>query len=129
VCVPRGKLPELVAGVRRIAVENDVLIACVGHAGDGNMHPTVLFDLDQAEQAQRAFDAVMRLGLDLGGTITGEHGVGLLKREWLARELDEAALWAHQQVKQGLDPRGILNPGRVVNSASGGHAGVDRRSS
>jgi glycolate oxidase len=129
VCVPRGKLAELIAGVQRIAAEHDVMIACVGHAGDGNMHPTVLFDLDQAEQAQRAFDAVMRLGLDLGGTITGEHGVGLLKREWLARELDEAALWAHHQVKQGLDPRGILNPGRVVNSASGGRASSDRRSS
>ncbi|MFD1049339.1 FAD-linked oxidase C-terminal domain-containing protein, partial [Kibdelosporangium lantanae] len=63
------------------------------------------------------------------GTITGEHGVGLLKREWLARELDEAALWAHHQVKQGLDPRGILNPGRVINSTSGGHADADRRSS
>jgi glycolate oxidase len=129
VCVPRGRLADLISGVERIAAEHGVMIACVGHAGDGNIHPAVLFDLDQAETAQRAFDAVMRLGLDLGGTITGEHGVGLLKREWLARELDEAALWAHRQIKQSLDPRGILNPGRVINSTSGGRANADRRSS
>ncbi|TCO50929.1 FAD-binding oxidoreductase [Actinocrispum wychmicini] len=129
VCVPRGRLADLIEGVERIAAEHDVLIACVGHAGDGNVHPTVLFDLDQAEAAERAFDAVMRLGLDLGGTITGEHGVGLLKREWLAEELDDAALWTHQQIKMALDPRGILNPGRVIDSVPGGRADADRRSS
>jgi glycolate oxidase len=129
VCVPRRRLAELIEGVERIAEQYDVMIACVGHAGDGNMHPAVLFDHSQAEAAQRAFDDIMRLGLDLGGTITGEHGVGLLKRAWLARELDEAALWTHQQVKNGLDPRGILNPGRVIDSGPGGRAGTNRRSS
>jgi glycolate oxidase len=129
VCVPRGRLAELISGVERIAAERAVMIACVGHAGDGNMHPAVLFDHSQAEAAKQAFDDVMRLGLDLGGTITGEHGVGLLKREWLARELDETALWAHQQIKQSLDPRGILNPGRVINSSASGRADADRRSS
>jgi glycolate oxidase len=129
VCVPRRRLAELIAGVERIAAEHDVMIACVGHAGDGNMHPAVLFDHSQAAAAQHAFDAVMRLGLDLGGTITGEHGVGLLKREWLTRELDEPALWAHHQLKQALDPRGILNPGRVIGTGSSGRAGADRRSS
>jgi glycolate oxidase len=129
VCVPRRQLASLVEGVGRIASERGVRIACAGHAGDGNMHPAVLFDHSQAEAAQQAFADVMRLGLQLGGTITGEHGVGVLKREWLARELDEAALWTHQQLKQGLDPRGILNPGRVINSTASGRAGSDRRSS
>ncbi|MET0135132.1 MAG: FAD-linked oxidase C-terminal domain-containing protein [Kibdelosporangium sp.] len=129
VCVPRRRLAELVEGVDRISQEHGVLIACAGHAGDGNMHPAVLFDHSQAEAAQRAFADVMRLGLDLGGTITGEHGVGQLKRDWLARELDESALWSHQRIKQAMDPRGILNPGRVISSAPAGRATTDRRSS
>ena len=86
VCVPRGRLAELVEGVARIAADHDLTITCAGHAGDGNMHPSVVFDAADAEQVRRAraaFDAIMRLGLDLGGTITGEHGVGVLKRHWL----------------------------------------------
>ncbi|MCE7011870.1 FAD-binding protein [Kibdelosporangium philippinense] len=128
VCVPRRNLAALVDGIERIASENGVMIATCGHAGDGNMHPAVLFDHSQAEAAQKAFDEVMRLGLELGGTITGEHGVGLLKRDWLARELDEAALWSHHQIKQALDPRGIMNPGRVINSTGTGRGEVDQRS-
>ncbi|MQA10521.1 MAG: FAD-binding protein [Pseudonocardiaceae bacterium] len=117
ICVPRRRLAELVRGIEKIANEHDVLISCVGHAGDGNIHPNVAFDANDERQvasAQRAFDAIMALGLELGGTITGEHGVGTLKRHWLARELDEAALWSHQQIKYALDPHGILNPGRVL---------------
>lgn len=129
VCVPRGRLADLIEGVERIAVEHGVKISCVGHAGDGNVHPAVLFDLDQTDAAKRAFDAVMRLGLDLGGTITGEHGVGLLKRQWLAEELDDAAMWSHQRIKTALDPRGILNPGRVIGAVPDGRPSADRRSS
>ncbi|TCP47218.1 glycolate oxidase [Tamaricihabitans halophyticus] len=117
VCVPRGKLAELIEGIEQIAAEHDVLITCAGHAGDGNMHPSVVFDQHDPRQvtaAQRAFEAIMVLGLELGGTITGEHGVGELKRDWLARELDEPARWAHQQLKRAFDPHGILNPGRVL---------------
>jgi glycolate oxidase len=122
VCVPRRRLAELVAGVDRIAAERGVQILCAGHAGDGNMHPSVVFDPAdpvQVTAAEQAFSDIMRLGIELGGTITGEHGVGVLKRDWLARELDEAALWTHRQIKQGMDPLGILNPGRVIDSAPG----------
>ncbi|CAM4087755.1 FAD-binding oxidoreductase [Kibdelosporangium persicum] len=128
ICVPRRNLAVLVDGIERIAEEHGVTIATCGHAGDGNMHPAVLFDLAQADAAQRAFDEIMRLGLKLGGTITGEHGVGFLKRAWLARELDETALWSHHQIKQALDPRGILNPGRVINSTATGRGENDQRS-
>jgi glycolate oxidase len=117
VCVPRGKLVDLVTGLDRIAEEHRVQVLCAGHAGDGNMHPVVAFDGDdpaESERAQRAFDAIMALGLELGGTITGEHGVGQLKRHWLARELDPASLWAQRAIKHTLDPHGILNPGRVL---------------
>jgi glycolate oxidase len=117
VCVPRGRLVDLVAGMERIADEHQVQVLCAGHAGDGNMHPVVVFDgEDPAEtaRAQRAFDAIMALGLELGGTITGEHGIGHLKRRWLGRELDPVALWAQRAIKETLDPHGILNPGRVL---------------
>lgn len=117
VCVPRARLVDLVHGLRELEAEHRVQILCSGHAGDGNMHPVVVFDADDAAEtarAQRAFDAIMELGLRLGGTITGEHGVGALKRRWLGRELDPAALWAQRAIKSALDPRGILNPGRVL---------------
>ncbi|MFF9667407.1 FAD-linked oxidase C-terminal domain-containing protein, partial [Streptomyces althioticus] len=89
----------------------------VSHAGDGNTHPIVIFDgsdRDQTDRAQRAFDEIMALGLELGGTITGEHGVGLLKRDWLARELGPVALDLQRQLKAVFDPLGILNPGKMV---------------
>jgi glycolate oxidase len=117
VCVPRARLAELLAGVARIGEEHEVLVTCAGHAGDGNMHPSVVFDLrdeSMVARAQEAFGAIMRLGLDLGGTITGEHGVGLLKRDWLESELGGAALAAHRAVKNAFDPQHILNPGKVL---------------
>ena len=84
-----------------------MLIVCPGHIGDGNMHPTVVFDRGDAaaaERAQVAFDAIMRLALELGGTITGEHGVGLLKRDWLREELGRDLLRAAAQDQGGLRP-------------------------
>ncbi|HEX6197513.1 MAG TPA: FAD-linked oxidase C-terminal domain-containing protein [Jiangellaceae bacterium] len=119
VCVPLTELGALFDGVTKIAVEHDVTIGIVGHAGDGNMHPTVCFDSSdaaEAERAHRAFGAVMDLGLDLGGTITGEHGVGVLKKEWLARELGPVGIRLHRDIKRALDPAGILNPGKVFDA-------------
>ncbi|MGH8966339.1 MAG: FAD-linked oxidase C-terminal domain-containing protein, partial [Actinomycetes bacterium] len=118
VCVPRSALADLVAGVAAIGDEHDVLMTCSGHAGDGNMHPTVIFDgADPAAttRAETAFDAVMRLGLRLGGTITGEHGVGHLKRRWLAEEIGPLGVRLHSGIKSVFDPNGILNPGKVLD--------------
>lgn len=117
VSVPRAQLAALLDGVEGIAEQQEVLISCPGHVGDGNMHPTVIFDRgDEAAviRAERAFDAVMRLGLELGGTITGEHGVGLLKRHWLERELGPLSTGLHRSIKAAFDPLGILNPGKVL---------------
>ena len=116
VCVPRDALAALVTGIDAIAAEHDLVIGVVGHAGDGNFHPTVVFDgqdEDESRRAKRAFDDVMTLGLDLGGTITGEHGVGVLKRELLAREVGDLGMRVHHDIKRALDPHGILNPGKV----------------
>jgi len=117
VAVPRARLVDLLAGMDRISAETGTLIVCPGHIGDGNMHPTVVFDRGDAaaaERAQTAFDAIMRLALELGGTITGEHGVGLLKRDWLRTELGETSYGLQRQIKSVFDPLGILNPGKVL---------------
>ncbi|MEW2548199.1 FAD-linked oxidase C-terminal domain-containing protein [Streptomyces sp. NPDC047002] len=117
-CVPRSRLRELVVGVQEISRRLDVTIACTGHAGDGNMHPTMVYDRTDTRQVtavQQAFDEVMALGLALGGTISGEHGVGVLKRHWLERELGPVGLDVHRSVKAALDPGRILNPGKVLD--------------
>ena len=117
VAVPRSRLAALLDGVERIAAEHGVPVGVVGHAGDGNMHPNLVVDrADPASVARgrRAFDAIMELGLSLGGTCTGEHGVGLLKREWLARELGPVGVGVHRAIKAALDPRDLLNPGKVL---------------
>ena len=116
VCVPRDALTELVKGIDAISAEQDLVIGVVGHAGDGNFHPTVVFDgqdENESRRAKQAFDDVMTLGLDLGGTITGEHGVGVLKRDLLAREVGDLGLRVHRDIKRALDPHDILNPGKV----------------
>ncbi|GAA2358247.1 FAD-binding oxidoreductase [Streptomyces carpaticus] len=116
VCVPRARLADLLDGVARIADRHRLTIGVIAHAGDGNTHPTVCFDAtdpDESRRARESFDAIMALGLQLGGTITGEHGVGVLKREWLARELGPDSLEVQRGIKAVFDPLGILNPGKV----------------
>jgi glycolate oxidase len=117
VAVPLGRIPDLLDEIQRVADRRGVLIGTFGHAGDGNLHPTIVFDHRDPEAVARvrsAFEDIVRAALDLGGTITGEHGVGLLKKPFLADELGEAGLEAHRLVKRALDPLGILNPGKVL---------------
>ncbi|WAU79399.1 FAD-binding protein [Streptomyces sp. Qhu-G9] len=116
VCVPRSRLAEMLEGVDRIAAKYRLTIGVVAHAGDGNTHPTVCFDAgdpDESRRARESFDEIMALGLELGGTITGEHGVGVLKKEWLAREIGPVGVEMQQAVKTAFDPLGILNPGKL----------------
>ncbi|MET0915729.1 MAG: FAD-linked oxidase C-terminal domain-containing protein, partial [Jiangellaceae bacterium] len=123
VCVPLSRLSDLFEGVEKIAATHGVLIGVVGHAGDGNMHPTVVFDAsDEAavRLARRAYGAVMELSLELGGTITGEHGIGVLKKPWLAAEIGPVGMRLHRDIKRVLDPQNILNPGKVFDVAEPG---------
>ena len=116
VCVPRSKLGEMLEGIERIAEKYKLTIGVCAHAGDGNTHPTVCFDArdpDESRRARESFDEIMGLGLELGGTITGEHGVGVLKKEWLAREIGPVGVEMQRAVKQVFDPLGILNPGKL----------------
>ncbi|MGQ4430611.1 MULTISPECIES: FAD-binding oxidoreductase [unclassified Streptomyces] len=116
VCVPRSRLGEMLEGVERIGAKYGLTIGVCAHAGDGNTHPTVCFDAQDADESRRAresFDEIMALGLELGGTITGEHGVGVLKKEWLARELGPVGVEMQRAVKTAFDPLGLLNPGKL----------------
>ncbi|VVJ23241.1 Glycolate dehydrogenase (EC [Amycolatopsis camponoti] len=118
VCVPRTRIAELIRGCEKISSEVGLRIAVVGHAGDGNMHPTIVYqpdDEDEFARAQRAFDAILEVGLSLGGTVTGEHGVGKIKREWLAREIGPVGLRVHRQIKAALDPENLFNPGSMFS--------------
>ncbi|MFF0788127.1 FAD-binding oxidoreductase [Streptomyces spiralis] len=116
VCVPRSRLGEMLEGIERIAEKYRLTIGVCAHAGDGNTHPTVCFDAqdpDESRRARESFDEIMALGLRLGGTITGEHGVGVLKKEWLAREIGPVGVEMQRGIKQVFDPLGILNPGKL----------------
>jgi glycolate oxidase len=112
--VPVPALADLVSGIARIAERHDLMIAVIAHAGDGNTHPLIVYDPDDAamsERAQLAYGEIMDLAMDLGGTITGEHGVGRLKRPWLDAYLGPEAMALNRRIKDALDPQGILNPG------------------
>jgi len=116
VCVPRALVPEMLARIEKAASEHDTLIANIAHAGDGNLHPLLITPIgDDAARvrAQAAFEDIIADAIELGGTVTGEHGIGLLKRGGLRREVSPVVLDMHRAVKNALDPLGILNPGKV----------------
>jgi glycolate oxidase len=117
VVVPKAAVPEMLARIEAIGARHDTHIANIAHAGDGNLHPlliTPVGDEPARARAQRAFDDIISEALALGGTVTGEHGVGLLKRGGLAAELSPAVMEMHRAVKAALDPHGLLNPGKVI---------------
>ncbi|GAA4784794.1 FAD-binding oxidoreductase [Microbacterium gilvum] len=114
VSVPRSRLPEMFDEIARVERQHGVAIPTVAHAGDGNLHPNFVFD--GAEVPQRIWDAaddLFRAALRLGGTLTGEHGVGVLKRRWLADELGDDQWRLQRDIARVFDPHGILNPGKV----------------
>jgi glycolate oxidase len=115
--VPLPRVADLITGIERVSERRSTLIATIGHAGDGNFHPLVVFDranADAVARAELAFGEVMDLAISLGGTITGEHGVGTLKREWLEEQIGNDALGVMRDIKDALDPLGILNPGKAI---------------
>ncbi|WP_026918608.1 FAD-binding oxidoreductase [Gordonia shandongensis] len=112
--VPLPALPDLIDGVAAIAADNRVTISVIAHAGDGNTHPLIVHDPadpDETARAGRAFGQIMDLAISLDGTITGEHGVGRLKKGWLRDQIGDDAMDLMGTVKSALDPTGLLNPG------------------
>ena len=116
ICVPRTSVPEMLGRIRDTAAAHDVVIATIAHAGDGNLHPLIIApegDAAAKERAKLAFDRIVEDCRALGGTVTGEHGVGLLKLPGARAELGERVLAMHRDIKSALDPRGTLNPGKA----------------
>ena len=116
VTVPRNRLAAMVTFIAETAAHHNLQIGTFGHMGDGNLHPTFLTDERDTEEMARvhhALEAIVNRTLELGGTITGEHGVGLAKKAWLRRQMGDDSFAVMKQVKQALDPRGLLNPGKI----------------
>ena len=115
--VPRSQIPEMVRGLDRVAEKYSLSIGTFGHAGDGNLHPTILCDRrDEKEwhQVEKAIDDIFDVALRLGGTLSGEHGIGIAKSGHMAREVGERSLSYFRKIKSAVDPKGILNPGKVI---------------
>ncbi len=120
VCVPRSALPAMFAAIEEIGRKYELSIPTVAHAGDGNLHPNFVFEVDPTqeggvpEKVWKAADEMFVTALRLGGTLTGEHGVGILKKRWLGDELGSDQLELQRQVKAVFDPLNLLNPGKVL---------------
>ena len=118
VTVPRSELASMVRFIADTAVAFDLQIGTFGHMGDGNLHPTFLADerdKDEMHRVHEALEAIVKRTLELGGTITGEHGVGLAKKPWLRQQMGDASLGLMRQIKQTLDPNNLLNPGKMFD--------------
>jgi glycolate oxidase len=115
--VPVSNLPKMIRKVKESADRHGVKIGVVAHAGDGNLHPLIAFDkrdTEEAKRVKRATDDIYREALSLGGTLSGEHGIGLSKVHLLPLQLDTVAMEVTRSIKKSLDPEGILNPGKFV---------------
>jgi glycolate oxidase len=114
VAVPRSQLPAMFAAITQIEKKYGMVIPTVAHAGDGNLHPNFIFQgTDVPSEVWDAADEMFLACLRLGGTLTGEHGVGILKRRWLRDELGDDQVTLQRELKHVFDPQGILNPGKV----------------
>jgi glycolate oxidase len=115
--VPRSRVPDMLRAIEAIAARHAVRIGTFGHAGDGNLHPDLVLDRGdpRGEAITRAVQAdLYQAALDLGGTVTGEHGIGSARREWLEPQRGAGAVRVMRAIKTALDPQGLLNPGRVL---------------
>jgi glycolate oxidase len=123
--VPRTKLPEIMRFVEDVAARYDIIIANVFHAGDGNLHPNLLFDVRDSEQVQRVIAAgeeIIRACIDAGGSLSGEHGIGTEKQEYMAWLYSEEDLEAMRKMKRAFDPHWLFNPTKVFPTGDGPHA-------
>ncbi|MGN1401023.1 MAG: glycolate oxidase subunit GlcD [Bacillus sp. (in: firmicutes)] len=119
--VPRSKIAKMVTAINQIAAKHNVNICTFGHAGDGNLHPTCLTDSrdkEEIERVEQAFEEIFYKAVELGGTITGEHGVGVMKAPYLELKMGAAGIEAMKGIKQSFDPNNIMNPGKVFAKES-----------
>lgn len=115
--VPRSKIPHMIKAIRQIAEKYDLLIGTFGHAGDGNLHPTILTDENNKEEMERvdkAVEEIFEVAVSLGGTLSGEHGIGMAKAKFLPLEFGEAGVKLLKDIKEACDPDYRINPGKMV---------------
>jgi glycolate oxidase len=115
--VPRSRVPDMLRAIEAIAAKHEVRIGTFGHAGDGNLHPDLVLERGDphGEAITKAVQVdLYQAALDLGGTVTGEHGIGSARREWLEQQRGADAVRVMRAIKDALDPQGLLNPGRVL---------------
>jgi glycolate oxidase len=115
--VPRTKIVDMLKAIQEIAKKYNLTVGTFGHAGDGNLHPTFLVDptdRDEMARLDRAIDEVFDVALKLGGTLSGEHGIGIAKKKYLRNELGDSGIEVMKRLKRALDPDNILNPGKLV---------------
>jgi glycolate oxidase len=121
VTVPISKVPEMLKGIRAISKKHNILIATLGHLGDGNLHPNIIFNgtnLEESARAEAATADLFKLAIDLGGTLTGEHGIGLAKAPFMRLEHSQTAMRMMSGIKKLFDPNNILNPGKMALEVS-----------
>ncbi|MFZ5943462.1 MAG: FAD-binding oxidoreductase [Bacillota bacterium] len=114
--VPRSKIPEMLKALKEIANKYNLQIGTFGHAGDGNLHPTILTDESNKEEMERvhkAVDEIFKIAIELGGTLSGEHGIGLAKAKYMEWEFGKEGIAVMKKIKDALDPDNILNPGKM----------------
>jgi glycolate oxidase len=117
VTVPMGRIADLLRGIKDISEKHNIMIAAYGHAGDGNLHPQILFDgnnPEEVESQEAASTDLFELTISLGGTLTGEHGIGIQKAPYMSLEHDSVAMDVMRSIKKMLDPNNILNPGKMA---------------
>jgi len=122
ISVPRSALVQTIAAIREIAARNDVLVPLFGHAGDGNLHPNILcdrHDKDEMARVRVAAREIFEAAVRAGGTLSGEHGIGLLKRQFIELDVGAPALEVMRRVKDAIDPNGIMNPGKIFPAPGG----------
>jgi glycolate oxidase len=115
VTVPISRIPELLVGIQEISQRHGIVVATFGHAGDGNLHPQILYDEfnpEQVERTEKVEEEIFRLAISLNGTLSGEHGIGLSKANYMTLEHDPVEMALMKQIKRTLDPNNIMNPGK-----------------
>jgi glycolate oxidase len=122
ITVPRAAIPAAVTRIKEIAQQYNLPIPIFGHIGDGNLHPNILFDRrdpEEFDRVEKAAEALFGIAISLGGVLSGEHGVGMLKRDFAEQNLGPVAIEVMRAMKRMLDPKGILNPGKVLPEGKG----------
>lgn len=117
ISVPRSRIPEAVRRIQQASKRCGLPIAVFGHAGDGNLHPNILFDRRDEEQSEKAEEAaaeIFKIALDLGGTLSGEHGIGVMKKPYMEKDIGDVSIALQKGIRTAFDPKGILNPGKML---------------